>query len=336
MSPSCGPILVTGGAGYIGAHAVLALKQRGYRPIVLDNLSRGHRAIVEEVLQVPLLVGDTRDADFLDRVFADHAIEAVMHFAAFIEVGESVVDPLSFYDNNVAGTVSLLQAMRRAEVSKFVFSSTCATYGLPEQIPMTEEHPQRPISPYGQTKHMVEQVLRDSDAAYGLRSVSFRYFNASGADASGQLGENHSPETHLIPLVLLTALGRRPSIKIFGTDYDTPDGTCVRDYIHVSDLADAHVLGLEYLLGGGETTAFNLGNGLGFSVREVIEVARSVTGLPIAVEETGRRAGDSTSLVGSSDRARQVLGWQPRFADLRVIVEDAWRWHQRAHGGDRP
>ncbi len=335
MSPTCSPILVTGGAGYIGAHAVLALKQRGYQPIVLDNLSRGHRSIVEDVLQVPLLVGDTRDAAFLDRVFAEYAIEAVMHFAAFIEVGESVVDPLAFYDNNVAGTVSLLQAMQRAGVSKFVFSSTCATYGLPEQIPMSEDHSQRPISPYGQTKYMVEQILRDSDAAYGLRSVSFRYFNASGADASGCLGENHSPETHLIPLVLLTALGKRPSIKIFGTDYDTPDGTCVRDYIHVSDLADAHVLGLEYLLGGGETTAFNLGNGLGFSVREVIEVARQVTGLPIAVEETTRRAGDSTSLVGSSDRARQVLGWQPRFADLRVIVEDAWRWHQRTHGGDR-
>ena len=257
-------ILVTGGAGYIGSHAVLALKNAGYSVIVLDNLSYGHAEIIKDILKVELIVGDTRDRSLLDNLFASRDIAAVMHFAAFIAVGESVQQPAIYYQNNVSGSLTLLQAMIAADVKKFVFSSTCAIYGMPKEIPMTENHPHHPLSPYAASKEMVEQILRDFDPAYGLKSVAFRYFNASGADPTGLLGEDHQPETHLIPLALLTALKKRDSLLIFGTDYDTPDGTAVRDYIHVNDLAQAHVLGLEYLLNGGESNVFNLGNGNGF------------------------------------------------------------------------
>ena len=325
-------ILVTGGAGYIGSHAALALKQAGYGVVVLDNLAYGHRSIIEDVVKVELVVGDTSDRDFLDKLFATHDIAAVMHFAAYIAVGESVKEPGMYYKNNVSSTLNLLEAMLAAGINKFVFSSTCAVYGMPKEIPMTEEHPHDPLSPYAASKDMVERILADFDTAFGLKSVAFRYFNASGADSSGNLGEDHNPETHLIPLALLTALGKREKLYIFGTDYDTPDGTAVRDYIHVSDLASAHVLGLEYLLKGGDSEIFNLGNGNGFSVKEVIETAREVTGKPIPAEETERRAGDAPILVGSAEKARKILGWNPQYADLQRIVRDAWQWHQKRHG----
>ncbi|HMY16915.1 MAG TPA: UDP-glucose 4-epimerase GalE [Polyangium sp.] len=321
-------ILVTGGAGYIGSHVALALKERGHSPVLLDNLSRGHRDITERAIGEKVIVADTRDAEALGEVFAQHKIDAVMHFAAFIEVGESVKDPLSFYDNNVHGTTTLLRAVQKAGVRHFVFSSTCATYGPPRIVPIPEDHPQHPMSPYGQTKLIVERMLADCAVAFGLKYVSFRYFNAAGAHPDGGLGEDHSPETHLIPLVLDAACGRRPSIAIFGDDYETPDGTCVRDYVHVSDLATAHVLGVEYLLANGESTAINLGNGRGFSVKEVIAAAIRVTGKPIRAELAGRRPGDPPILVGSSEKARALLGWKPQYADIETIIAHAWAWHQ--------
>jgi UDP-glucose 4-epimerase len=332
MSPTKPKILVTGGAGYIGSHAVLALKQAGYDVVILDNLVYGHQDLVDRVLQVELVVGDTSDRPLLDRLFATHDIAAVMHFAAYAYVGESVQYPDKYYRNNVLGTLTLLEAMLAAKIDKFVFSSTCATYGVPKTVPIPEEHPQDPINPYGATKLMVERILSDFDVAYGFKSVYFRYFNAAGADPSGLLGEDHDPETHLIPLVLMAALGKRESISVFGTDYDTPDGTCIRDYIHVNDLAQAHVLGIDYLLSGGETGVFNLGNGNGFSVKEVIETARQVTGKEIMVVESDRRAGDPPVLVGSSQKARQVLGWQPQYPSLEDILTHAWQWHQHRHG----
>ncbi|WP_414587666.1 UDP-glucose 4-epimerase GalE [Scytonema sp. PCC 10023] len=325
-------ILVTGGAGYIGSHAVLALKGAGYEVVVLDNLSNGHRELVEQVLQVKLIVGDTSDRALLDNIFTTHNITAVMHFAAYIAVGESVTDPAKYYHNNVAGTLTLLEAMLAASINKFIFSSTCALYGVPKFVPLTEDHPQDPISPYATTKWMVERILSDFDTAYNLKSVRFRYFNAAGADPNGLLGEDHEPETHLIPLVLMAALGKRESILIFGTDYPTADGTCIRDYIHVTDLAQAHVLGLEYLLKGGDSEVFNLGNGSGFSVREVIESAKEVTGKDIKIEERDRRPGDPPILVGSSDKASKVLGWRPQYPNIKDILTHAWQWHQRRHG----
>ncbi|MEC4802881.1 MAG: UDP-glucose 4-epimerase GalE [Jaaginema sp. PMC 1079.18] len=331
MSSSKSTVLVTGGAGYIGSHAVLALQKAGYNVIVLDNLVYGHREIAEDILKVKLIVGDTSDRALLDDLFANHDITAVMHFAAYAYVGESVKTPEKYYRNNVLGTLTLLEAMLAAGIKTFVFSSTCATYGVPENVPITEEESQKPINPYGKTKLMVEDILEDFDTAYDFRSVRFRYFNAAGADPSGNLGEDHNPETHLIPLVLLTALGKRDSISIFGTDYPTPDGTCVRDYIHVSDLADAHVLGLEYLLNGGKTAAFNLGNGNGFSVKEIIEASRTVTGKEIKAIECDRRPGDPPMLVGSAKKAKETLGWNPQFADINKIIAHAWQWHQKRH-----
>jgi UDP-glucose 4-epimerase len=325
-------VLVTGGAGYIGSHAVLALKEAGYRVVVLDNLVYGHLDIVETVLNVEFVQGDIGDRPLLDQVFQTYPIDAVIHFAAYAYVGESVTNPAKYYRNNVVGTLTLLEAMVQAEVFKIVFSSTCASYGNPHQIPIPEDHPQSPINPYGMSKLMVEQILEDFDRAYGLRSVRFRYFNAAGADPQGRIGEDHSPETHLIPLVLLTALGQREHITVFGTDYKTPDGTCIRDYIHVTDLADAHILGLKYLLDDGETSVFNLGNGEGFSVKEVITAAREVTGLPITVEEGPRRPGDPAILIGSATKARKVLGWDPQYNQIEVILDHAWRWHQKRHG----
>ena len=332
MSQGESTILVTGGAGYIGSHAVLALQQAGYEVIVLDNLSYGHREVVEQVLKVKLIVGDTSDRALLDQLFTTHNITAVMHFAAYIAVGESVTDPAKYYRNNVAGTLTLLEAMVAASINKFVFSSTCALYGVPKTIPLVEDHPQDSISPYATTKWMVERMLSDFDRAYGLKSVSFRYFNAAGADPTGLLGEDHTPETHLIPLVIFAALGKRESVSIFGTDYPTRDGTCIRDYIHVTDLAQAHVLGLEYLLKGRDSAAFNLGNGSGFSVREVIETTKEVTGQEIKIVECDRRPGDPPVLVGSSDKARKVLGWHPQYPNLQDIVAHAWQWHQQRHG----
>lgn len=325
-------ILVTGGAGYIGSHAVLALKRAGYGVVVLDNLVYGHRDLVEQVLQVDLIVGDINDRPLLDELFAKYDIAAVMHFSAYAYVGESVTTPDKYYRNNVVATLILLEAMQAASINKFVFSSTCATYGVPKTVPIPEDHPQSPINPYGATKLMVERILADFDVAYGLKSVCFRYFNAAGADPTGLLGEDHDPETHLIPLVLQTALGKRQSVSIFGIDYDTPDGTCIRDYIHVTDLADAHILGVEYLLQGGDSTIFNLGNGNGFSVREVIDTAKQVTGREIKVVESDRRPGDPPALVGSGEKARKILGWNPQYPELDKIIGHAWNWHQKRHG----
>ena len=325
-------ILVTGGAGYIGSHAVFALQRKNYEVIILDNLVNGHRHVVETVLGAKLIVGDISDRSLLDRIFAEHQIAAVMHFAAYAYVGESVSNPANYYRNNVAGTLVLLEAMLAAGVKKLVFSSTCATYGIPNRVPIMETDPQIPINPYGASKLVVERMLQDFDAAYGLKSVILRYFNAAGAEPSGLLGEDHEPEPHLIPLVLYTALGLRESISIFGTDYDTPDGTCVRDYIHVVDLIQAHLLGLDYLLSDRESNIFNLGNGDGFSVRQVIEVAKQVTGKNIAAIECPRRVGDPAILVGSGAKASKILGWQPEYSNLKQIISHAWRWHLQRHG----
>jgi UDP-glucose 4-epimerase len=332
MSEQKSTILVTGGAGYIGSHAVLALKQAGYKVVIFDNLEYGHQELVDSVLGVELFVGDTRDRSSLDRVFATHKIDAVMHFAAYIAVGESVEKPGMYYENNVVGTLNLLEAMRAANIHKLVFSSTCAVYGIPASTPIVEDCPFAPISPYATSKLMVENMLTDFDTAYGFKSVRFRYFNASGADPSGRLGEDHTPETHLVPLVLFAAMGKREHISVYGTDYPTPDGTCIRDYIHVQDLATAHVLGLGYLLKGGDSQVFNLGNGNGYSVKEVIETAKKVTGKEIKVVYGDRRAGDPSILVGSSDRVRKVLGWNPEFPKLEDIIAHAWQWHQKRHG----
>ncbi|NEP56747.1 MAG: UDP-glucose 4-epimerase GalE [Symploca sp. SIO2G7] len=325
-------ILVTGGAGYIGSHAALVLKRAGYRVVILDNLVYGHQDIVEQALQVKLVVGDITDRNLLDHLFKTYDITAVMHFAAYAYVGESVKNPSKYYSNNVVGTLTLLQAMLAASVKKFIFSSTCATYGLVETVPIRENESQQPINPYGASKLMVERILSDFDKAYDLKYVCFRYFNAAGADPNGLLGEDHTPETHLIPLILLTALGKRESISIFGTDYPTPDGTCIRDFIHVTDLATAHVLGLEYLLKDSNSDVFNLGNSNGFSVKEVIETAQAITGKEIKVVTCDRRPGDPPCLVGSSEKVRRILGWNPQYPSLEDILSHAWQWHQQRHG----
>ncbi|MFB8791320.1 MAG: UDP-glucose 4-epimerase GalE [Potamolinea sp.] len=327
-------ILVTGGAGYIGSHAVQALQNSGYEVIVLDNLVYGHRDIVENVLKAKLIIGDISDRSLLDEVFTAHSITAVMHFAAYAYVGESITEPAKYYRNNVAGTLTLLSAMLAASVKNIVFSSTCATYGIPESVPVTEDMPQNPINPYGRSKLMVEKILADFDQAYGLKSVCFRYFNAAGADPDSKLGEDHTPETHIIPLVLQTAMGKRESVSILGIDYPTPDGTCIRDYIHVVDLAQAHVLGLKQLLKVGESDIFNLGNANGFSVREVIETAKLVTGKTINVIEGDRRPGDPPILVGSAEKAKKVLGWHPQYPELKDILTHAWNWHQKRHSSN--
>jgi UDP-glucose-4-epimerase GalE len=319
-----GNILVIGGAGYIGAHMCKCLAEAGYRPVVLDSLVCGHR---DAVRWGPLVEASIADTERVAAALTEFRPEAVLHFAAFTYVGESVTDPARYYRNNVAATIDLLEEMVRRKVSRFIFSSSCAVYGAPAWIPLTEDHPRNPINPYGRTKRMVEEILADFEAAYGLRSVSLRYFNAAGADPDGELGEDHRPETHLIPLVLQTALGRRDQVGIFGEDYPTPDGTCVRDYIHVADLAQAHLLALESLLDGAPGDAFNLGNGDGYSVREVIDAARRVTGRTIPVEVLSRRPGDPPSLIGSSRKAVDRLGWRPRYADLERIITTAWDWH---------
>ncbi|AFY28371.1 UDP-glucose 4-epimerase GalE [Cyanobium gracile] len=346
-------ILVTGGAGYIGSHAVRALTRAGHQPVVLDNLVYGHADIVEKTLEVPLVLGQVGDREVLEPLLRGRhpaldgtslegkPIEAVLHFAAYAYVGESVTDPAKYYRNNLGDTLTLLEALVATERPlPIVFSSTCATYGIPQQVPITEDHPQAPINPYGRSKWMVEQLLTDFAAAYGLPSVIFRYFNAAGADPDGDLGEDHNPETHLIPRVLDTMSGREPYLQIFGDDYPTPDGTCIRDYIHVADLADAHVLGLERLLRLREREEnerrpliYNLGNGTGYSVQQVIETAKAVTGRGLLAHVAKRRDGDPPQLVAGATRAHQELGWRPRFPELETIIEHAWAWHQRRHQG---
>jgi UDP-glucose 4-epimerase len=318
-------ILVVGGAGYIGSHMCKYLFQNGFQPIVLDNLIYGHK---EAVKWGPFYKGSTADKALLPKIFAQHCIKAVMHFAAFAYVGESVTDPAKYYVNNVSNTIALLEAMKDYDINVFIFSSTCATYGEPVEIPMTEGHPQRPINPYGRSKLMVEQILNDFSESYGLQSISLRYFNAAGADPDGELGEDHRPETHLIPLVLQTALGLREEISIFGDDYPTRDGTCIRDYIHINDLAQAHLLALEHLLDGSAGGMYNLGNGDGHSVLEVVETARRVTQKKIPARVVGRREGDPAILIGSSEKAVSELGWSPRYQDLEAIIQTAWNWHK--------
>ena len=319
-------ILVTGGAGYIGSHACKALSQAGFTPIVFDNLVYGHR---EAVRWGPLVVGDLLDPPAIGQVLQDFQPDAVIHFAAYAYVGESVSDPEKYYRNNTIGSLNLFEAMRQAGTDKLIFSSTCATYGLPIDGLISELHPQNPINPYGRSKLMVEQILRDFDHAYQLRSICLRYFNAAGADIAAEIGESHSPETHLIPLVLDAAAGIGAGITIHGSDYDTPDGSCIRDYVHVSDLADAHVLALQALLNGAKSSVYNLGNGRGYSVKEVVAAAQKVTGKEIPVSFGQRRVGDPASLVGDATLIKNVLGWAPRYSELADIIGSAWRWHQR-------
>lgn len=318
-------ILIVGGAGYIGSHLNKEINKKGYETVVFDNLSYGHEDFVK---WGTFERGDLGNIEDIRKIFKKYSIEAVMHFAAFTYVGESVEDPQKYYMNNVKNTLNLLKVILEENVKFFVFSSTCATYGNPVEIPITENHPQNPINPYGRGKLIVEQVLKDYSDAYGLKYASLRYFNAAGADPDCEIGEMHDPETHLIPLILDAASSKREDIKIFGTDYDTPDGTCIRDYIHVTDLADAHILALEYLKNGGSSDFFNLGNGNGFSVKEVIETARKITGKEIKEVEVERRPGDPPILIGSSKKAMKILKWKPKYHDLSKIVETAWKWHQ--------
>ena len=321
-------ILVTGGAGYVGSHTVRAMLEAGYQVVVADNLSTGFRAAVPAACR--FYEGDIRDAAFLARLFEQENIDGVIHFAAFSQVGESGKLPLRYYDNNVSGTRVLLEQMTAHDVGTIVFSSSAAVYGEPEQIPIEETAALDPTNCYGETKRVMERMMCWTAAATGLRYAALRYFNACGAHPDGSLGEAHFPETHLIPLVLQVANGQRSEISVFGSDYPTPDGTCIRDYVHVCDLAQAHILALEYLLRGGESTAFNLGSGQGFSVREVIEEARRVTGHALPAAEKARRSGDPARLVASSEKAQSTLGWRPRYSALSTILQTAWNWH-RSH-----
>lgn len=321
-------LLVLGGAGYIGSHTALELIKKGHEVIVVDNLVTGYEKAIPD--KAVFYQGDIRNFDFLDNLFKKEKIDAVIHFAAYSLVGESVTNPLKYYDNNLYGTKVLLEAMIKNNVNKIVFSSTAATYGEPENIPILESDRTCPTNPYGETKLAMEKMFHWASKAHGLSYVSLRYFNACGADATGQIGEAHNPESHLIPLVLQVPNGKRESISIYGTDYDTPDGTCIRDYIHVTDLAKAHILAVEYLANGGESDIFNLGNGVGYSVREVIETARSVTGHPIPATEVPRRAGDPARLVASGEKAKKILGWEPKIKKLDEIIASAWKWH-KAH-----
>jgi len=319
-------VLVTGGAGYIGSHAVLALQAKGHEPIVFDNLSRGHR---EAVVEAPLIEGDLLSPEDISLALEKHGIEAVLHFAGLTYVGESVGHPDDYYRNNVVGTLHLLEAMRKHRVEKLIFSSTAATYGEPVRVPIDETHPQNPVNPYGRSKLMVEWILRDHEAAFGTRHALLRYFNAAGSSFDGRIGEDHEPETHLIPRVLMAITGEVPQVTILGTDWSTPDGTCVRDYIHVEDLADAHVLALEHLRKGGPSSAWNLGTGKGHSVREVLLAAEKVSGKKVPVIEGARRAGDPAVLVASSEKAHRELGWKPNHPLLEEIVASAWKWAAR-------
>lgn len=318
-------VLVCGGAGYIGSHTVYELIEQGHSVVVADSLVKGHKKAVHK--DAKLYIGDLRDDVFLDKVFGENKIDAVIDFAAFSLVGESVTQPLKYFDNNVYGTIRLLEAMNRAGVKKIVFSSTAATYGEPESIPIKEDDPTVPTNPYGESKLCVEKILKWSDKAYDIKYVVLRYFNAAGAHISGEIGEDHSPESHLIPIILQVALGKREKISIFGRDYPTEDGTCIRDYIHVTDLADAHIKALEKLFRDNTSATYNLGNGKGFSVLQVIEEARKVTGHSIPAADEARRAGDPSTLIAGSEKAIEELGWQPRFNTLSKIIETAWKWH---------
>jgi UDP-glucose-4-epimerase GalE len=317
-------VLVTGGAGYIGSHACKALAAAGYTPVTLDSLVFGHRAAVR---WGPFIHGEVGDEHLVRRVLHDHAIQAVMHFAGYAYVGESMQKPGKYFQNNFNTTVTLLNAMRAEGVRHIVFSSTCATYGVPQSMPIAEDHPQHPVNPYGESKLFVERLLGWFGAAHGMRHAALRYFNAAGADANGAIGEDHDPETHLIPLAIDAALGRRPPVSIFGTDYPTPDGTAIRDYVHVTDLAQAHVTALERLHAGADSMRLNLGTGQGHSVRAVIRMIEEVGGCPVPVTEAPRRPGDPPELVAASGRARELLGWVPRHSDLRNIITTAWAWH---------
>ena len=322
-------ILVVGGAGYIGSHMVKLLLAQGREVCTLDNLSTGFR---DAVLGGEFHQIDLADAPAIDALMASRRFDAVMHFASSIVVGESVKDPAKYYRNNVVNTLNLLEAMVRHKVGRFIFSSTAAIFGEPQRVPIDEDHPKQPVNPYGASKSMIERVLADFGHAYGLKSVCLRYFNACGADPEARIGERHDPETHLIPLLLQVASGRRPNISVFGRDYPTPDGTCIRDYIHIEDLCTAHLLAVDHLVAGGDSRAFNLGNGTGFSVQEVLETVRRVTGHPIPVVDSPRREGDPARLVADSTRVRQQFGWTPRYADLDLIVRHAWAWEQKCAG----
>lgn len=315
-------ILVVGGAGYIGSHMVDCLKESGYEPIILDNLSTGHRQCL---FGSPLYVGDVADRKFLDEIFTCHEFSAVMHFASFIQVNESISNPAKYYHNNVVGTVNLLQAMLKHKIRNFIFSSSAAVYGEPKYTPIDEKHPLSPINPYGHSKRMVEQILEDFSHAYDLHYASLRYFNAAGADPKGHLGEWHEPETHLIPLILQAAIGKKIALTIYGRDYPTPDGTCVRDYVHVSDLCVAHLLALKALFDGTKKCIYNVGTGHGFSVKQVIDVATEVTKLDIPVIDGERREGDPAILIADADLIMRELNWQPKYSDLHTIVSHAWR-----------
>ncbi|HEV2188174.1 MAG TPA: UDP-glucose 4-epimerase GalE [Stellaceae bacterium] len=326
-------VLVTGGAGYIGSHACKALAAAGYIPVTYDNLSRGHRHAVR---WGPLVEGDIADQATISATLKTHRITSVMHFAAFAYVGESGTDPALYYRNNVSGTLSLLDAMRAVEVDRIVFSSSCATYGLPDSVPIRETVPQLPVNPYGETKLAIERVLRWYRPAYGLRSVALRYFNAAGCDRGGEIGEEHDPETHLIPLVLRAALGTAPPVQVLGTDYPTPDGTAIRDYIHVDDLAAAHVRALQYLAAGGDSTAVNLATGNGYSVRQIIAAVTKAVGDAVPHREAPRRAGDPPALVADPSLAAEVLGWRAGCSDLNTIIKTALAWEMRQHDAVAP
>lgn len=318
-------ILVAGGAGYIGSHTAKYLQNNGYNVVVLDNLVYGHK---EAVLTPNFEQVDLADKSALYKVFEKYKFDAIIHFAAYAYVGESVTAPQKYYQNNVVNTLNLLDAMIENNVKNIVFSSTCATYGNPQYMPLDEKHSQNPINPYGNTKLMMEQIMADYDKAYGLKFAALRYFNAAGADAQGQLGESHNPETHLIPLVLKAIKGEIPKITVFGTDYDTPDGTCIRDYVHVEDLADAHMLALEKLIKDEKSLKINLGTGIGNSVKEIIEAAQEVTGKKVPLEYGQRREGDPDKLYATNEYAKEVLGWNPRYTDIKEIIKTAWTWEE--------
>ena len=319
-------VLVTGGAGYIGSHCCKRLHQRGYTPVTLDNLVYGHR---KNVRWGPFFEGDIDDPILLDKIFKLHNIRAVLHFAAFAYVGESVADPKKYYQNNLRSTIALFDSLIRHGVKFVIFSSSCATYGIPVKIPIDETHPQNPINPYGKTKYMVEEILKDYSMAYPISFMSLRYFNAAGADMEAEIGEDHDPETHLIPLILDVAKRRTKRVSVFGDDYDTEDGSCIRDYIHVTDLADAHILALQKLMEGHQSEFINLGTGMGYSVLKVIATASRVTEVQIPYEVTNRRAGDPAILIASNDKAQRILNWTPKYPDLDTIISSAWNWHRK-------
>ncbi|AIY83603.1 MAG: UDP-glucose 4-epimerase GalE [Clostridium baratii] len=323
-------ILVCGGAGYIGSHMVAELLENGQDVVILDNLEKGHK---DALLGGKLYIGDLRDKEILNKIFTENDIEAVIDFAAYSLVGESMTEPLKYFNNNVYGTISLLEAMKEHNVKYIVFSSTAATYGEPEYVPILEDSKTIPTNAYGESKLLVEKILNWCDKAYGIKYTTLRYFNAAGAHINGKIGEDHSPETHLIPLILNVALGKRDEILIFGDDYDTKDGSCIRDYIHVSDLASAHSLALKRLMNGGESRIYNLGNGTGFSVKEMIDIARKVTGHEIPAKVAPRRAGDPAILIASSEKAMKELNWKPKFNSVETIIETAWNWHKNHPNG---